>query len=68
MKHGPLHRFQQFSGSTQPGGPYTVIAAGILLPEYYNTQIKAEITYYYVVSAVNELGESPDSTEARAQP
>jgi glucosylceramidase len=54
--------------STQPGGPYTVIATGILLPEYYDTQIKAETTYYYIVSAVNELGEGPDSTEARAQP
>ena len=68
MEHGPLHRFQQFSRSTHPGRPYMVIAAGIHLPEFYDTRITAETTYYYGVSAVDELGESPDSTETRAQP
>ncbi len=54
--------------SDQPGGPYTSVATGIALPEYVDTQITAGSTYYYVVSAVNALGESQDSAEASAAP
>ena len=64
----PLALTYTLKRSDQPGGPYTVIAAGIGLPEYFDTQVAAGRAYYYVVSAVNELGESPDSIEASAVP
>jgi glucosylceramidase len=54
--------------SDQPGGPYTVIASGIGVPEYFDTTVATGSTHYYVVSAVNRLGESPDSAEAKAAP
>jgi glucosylceramidase len=64
----PLAATYTVKRSDQLGGPYTVVAAGIGLPEYFDTQVAAGSTYYYVVSAVNELGESPDSAEASAVP
>lgn len=47
------------------GGPYTVIATEVQVPEFFDPQ-GIDGTYYYVVSAVNELGESPDSAEVSA--
>ena len=64
----PLAVTYTLKRSGQPGGPYTIVAAGIGLPEYFDTQITAGSTYYYVVSAVNALGESPDSAKASAVP
>jgi glucosylceramidase len=54
--------------STEPGGPYTLIATGIEMPEYVDTQAKPGIDYFYVVSAVNGLGESLDSSEMNLVP
>ena len=54
--------------SEQPGGPYEMIASGITQTEYLDTQVTAGRTYYYIVKAVNALGESPESVEVRAQP
>ncbi len=64
----PLAATYTIKRSDRPGGPYTVVASGIGLPEYFDTQVTTGSTYSYVVSAVNELGDSPDSTEARAAP
>ncbi len=64
----PLADSYNLKRSEQPGGPYTAIATGIALPEYVDTQITSGSTYYYVVSAVNKLGESQDSAEAQAGP
>jgi hypothetical protein len=53
--------------STTSGGPYTSIAkptgAG-----FTDTNLVNGTTYYYVVAAVNIGGESPNSTEASAEP
>jgi fibronectin type 3 domain-containing protein len=50
------------------GGPYTTIATGIITPTFTDTTAANGSTYYYVVSAVNALGESPNSFEAFATP
>jgi hypothetical protein len=47
-------------------GPYTTIANGITIPEYFDTEAAAGSTYYYVISAVNALGESSDSAAVEA--
>jgi O-glycosyl hydrolase len=64
----PLADTYTVKRSDQPSGPYTVVASGIALPEYFDTKVTTGSTYYYVVSAVNKLGESPNSAEAKAAP
>jgi fibronectin type 3 domain-containing protein len=54
--------------STAQGGPYTTIAANVTGTSYTDTGVVNDTTYYYVVSAVNASGESPDSTEVSATP
>ncbi|HPD32128.1 MAG TPA: fibronectin type III domain-containing protein [Phycisphaerae bacterium] len=54
--------------STVSGGPYTVIANDITTTSYTNTGLTNGTTYYYVVSAANSEGESPNSAEASATP
>ena len=52
--------------ATVSGGPYTAVAAGVNLTSHSDTGLSANTTYYYVVSAVNGSGESPDSAQASA--
>ena len=52
--------------STAPGGPYATIATGLVNPTYVDTSVASGTTYYYVVAAVNALGESAPSAEAPA--
>jgi len=53
--------------STTKGGPYTTIAK-IAGNSYTDADVSNDTTYYYVVSAVNSLGESPNSPEDAATP
>jgi hypothetical protein len=46
------------------GGPYATMAPGITATNYTDTAVTYGTTYYYVVSAVNSLGESANSSEA----
>jgi O-glycosyl hydrolase len=64
----PLADSYNIKRAEQAGGPYEVIASDITIPEYFDADITLHATYYYMVSAVNKLGESPDSTEAVSTP
>jgi hypothetical protein len=53
--------------SSLSGGPYTTIANNVSSLSYTNTGLTDGTTYYYVVSATNSAGGSPNSlTEASA--
>ncbi|MCP3773904.1 hypothetical protein NLX71_11395 [Paenibacillus sp. MZ04-78.2] len=56
--------------STTAGGPYTEIATvnSATYASYSDTNVVNGTTYYYVVTAVNAAGESPNSNEASATP
>ncbi|GAA0388233.1 hypothetical protein GCM10008933_19000 [Paenibacillus motobuensis] len=52
----------------QSGGPYTTVAAHLQATSYKDTGLSNGTTYYYVVSAGNESGESANSIEKQATP
>ena len=52
--------------STTNGGPYSPVATGLTSASYSDSNLLPSTTYYYVVSAVNTAGESPNSTQASA--
>jgi len=54
--------------STQNGGPYSTIASLLASPSYEDSNVTPGTTYYYVVSASNSGGESPNSSQASATP
>jgi len=54
--------------SDASGGPYAVAASGVTATTFTDTTVVNDSTYYYVVSAINGLGESGDSNEAWARP
>jgi hypothetical protein len=54
--------------STAPGGPYTTVASNVYGTSYTDTDVVNGTTYYYVVTAINESGESGNSNEASATP
>jgi hypothetical protein len=54
--------------ATVSGGPYTVIASGIVVTNYTDNGLDNNRLYYYVVSALNTAGESANSAEVAAIP
>ena len=54
------------SGSS--GGPYVTVAAGVVMTNYVDMVLSNNLTYYYVVSAVNDGNESDNSSEASVTP
>ena len=52
--------------ATISGGPYATVASGVTTTTYTNAGLKSRTTYYYVVTAVNAAGESPNSNQASA--
>ncbi len=54
--------------SLTDGGAYAVIASGLTETSYADTDLTNGITYYYVVSAANDVGESGNSAQAAATP
>ncbi len=53
--------------ATNPGGPYVSIAQ-MLSPGYLDETVTNGTTYYYVVSAINSLGDGSNSLTASATP
>jgi hypothetical protein len=53
--------------STTKGGPYGKVA-NVTGTSYVDTSVRGGDTYYYVVSAVNSAGESPNSPEDTVKP
>ncbi|QJE98797.1 discoidin domain-containing protein [Luteolibacter luteus] len=49
--------------STNPGGPYTLIASNVLATSYVDTGLEGSTSYYYVVSQGSGTAESPNSAE-----
>src|SRR5262249_43832214 len=54
--------------STTSGGHYTTIATGVTTTSFTNTGLVNGTTYFFVVSAVNAVGESGNSNQASATP
>jgi subtilisin family serine protease len=54
--------------STTPGGPYVDVTSNVKGLQFTDTGLTNGTTYYYVVSAINLLGESAPSVEASATP
>jgi endo-beta-N-acetylglucosaminidase D len=48
--------------ASSSGGPYTVLPPNVTALAFQENGLNLATTYYYVVSAVNEAGESADST------
>ncbi|HET6385052.1 MAG TPA: protease pro-enzyme activation domain-containing protein [Armatimonadota bacterium] len=54
--------------SVTSGSGYTTLKSGLTTPTYNDTTVKNGTRYYYVVSATNVGGESPNSVEVSATP
>ena len=54
--------------SAVPGGPYSVVAANVPATTYTVTRLANGTPYYFVVSTVNPLGESANSSQVVAIP
>ena len=54
--------------ATTGSGVYTTIATGLTTTSYTNIGLTNGTTYYYVVSAVNTIGESANSVQFSVQP
>jgi fibronectin type 3 domain-containing protein len=54
--------------STTNGGPYNTAVASPTVTNYTDTSVINRTAYYYVVSAVNTVGQSANSAQASATP
>ena len=54
--------------ATVSGGPYTLVAGGLTATTFTDTPVTNGTPYFYVVSASNAAGESPNSTQVTATP
>jgi fibronectin type 3 domain-containing protein len=54
--------------ATTTGGPYTTVQTDLISTSFTDTGLTNGTTYYYVVSASNLGGESPNSAETSATP
>ena len=53
--------------SETSGGPYVIIASNVTGPVYLDNNVTSGKDYFYVISAVNTVGESDNSTEIKAR-
>ncbi|WP_217556124.1 hypothetical protein [Paenibacillus sp. GbtcB18] len=61
-------KFYNVKRSTSPGGPYALLATNVTTASYTDTKVTNNTIYYYVVTAVNEAGESAPSPERSIKP
>ena len=54
--------------STSSAGPYAAIATNLAALSFSNTGLSNGTTYYFVVSAINQAGESANSAPVGAEP
>ena len=54
--------------STVSGGPYALVATNLSSATYTDSAIANGTTYYYVISALNAVGESTNSSQVYAMP
>jgi autotransporter-associated beta strand protein len=54
--------------SLSSGTGYQTLASGVMATSYSDSNVTNGTRYYYVVSATNSVGESPDSVEVSATP
>lgn len=54
--------------STTSGGPFETMQSNIQGTTYTDTNVTTGTTYYYVVTAINDHGQSQDSNEVSATP
>jgi fibronectin type 3 domain-containing protein len=66
-KISPLAASYTVKRSTTSGSGYTTLASNVLTPEYIDTSAVLGTVYYYVVTAVNSLGESGNSNQIVAR-
>jgi alpha-tubulin suppressor-like RCC1 family protein/fibronectin type 3 domain-containing protein len=50
------------------GGPYTLLQNDLTSPNCLDTDISPNTSYFYIVSAINPIGETPPSSELHALP
>jgi hypothetical protein len=62
----PDARNYSVSRSVYAGGPYELIKTGIIGNSYMDLNVVEDVTYYYVVTAFNNAGNSTNSNEASA--
>jgi hypothetical protein len=64
----PFATGYNLKGATVGGGPYTPITNGIAGASFLNSGLSNGTTYYYILTATNQIGESVTSPEVSATP
>ena len=54
--------------ATLSGGPYTAVANGVVGASFSDSGLSNGTTYYYILTATNQIGESAPSAELSATP
>src|SRR5262249_8599666 len=63
----PIVSTYNVKSATNSGGPYTTIT-NVTTTSFVNTGLVNATTYYYVISALNDYGESADSAQRSTTP